>query len=145
MPGPTLPSRFMLLKEGNYMGGRQEFDEEKKVEQQQQDEGLDPKIWDCGSPLYDSYELVSITNVLDRHLMKFPNVIKRSTRSITHPSSYSSVFPVPVISMANHPPRKMSECSFMPSFKLWKMKTNNVGNVKVGILKICHRIVSWRK
>ncbi|KAJ0762439.1 hypothetical protein HanOQP8_Chr04g0161371 [Helianthus annuus] len=128
------------------MGGRQEFDE-KKVEEQHQHEGLDVKIWDCGSPLYDSYELVSIANVLDRHLMKFPNVINRSTttRSITHPTSYSSMFSVPVTPMATRRPRKMSECIFVPSFKLWKMKKNDASKVKVGILEVSQRIVSWRK
>ncbi|KAK7389841.1 hypothetical protein VNO78_25136 [Psophocarpus tetragonolobus] len=30
-------------------------------------------IWDCGSPLYDSYELVSLNHIIDRHLMAFPN------------------------------------------------------------------------
>ncbi|KAG7990556.1 hypothetical protein I3843_02G031200 [Carya illinoinensis] len=29
-------------------------------------------IWDCGSPLYDSYELVSVTHIIDRHLMSLP-------------------------------------------------------------------------
>ncbi|KAK4266963.1 hypothetical protein QN277_023818 [Acacia crassicarpa] len=29
-------------------------------------------IWDCGSPLYDSYELVSVTHVIERHWMIFP-------------------------------------------------------------------------
>ncbi|KAJ0582173.1 hypothetical protein HanHA300_Chr04g0149311 [Helianthus annuus] len=131
------------------MRGRQEFDEEKKVEEQHQHEGLDVKIWDCGSPLYDSYELVSIANVLDRHLMKFPYVINRSTttttRSITHPTSYSSMFSVPVTPMATRRPRKMSECIFVPSFKLWKMKKNDTSEVKVGVLKVSQRIVSWRK
>ncbi|KAJ0758784.1 hypothetical protein HanPSC8_Chr04g0176021 [Helianthus annuus] len=131
------------------MGGRQEFDEKKVEEQHQhQHEGLDVKIWDCGSPLYDSYELVSIANVLDRHLMKFPNVINRSTtatRSITHPTSYSSMFSVPVTPMATRRPRKMSKCIFVPSFKLWKMKKNDASEVKVGVLKVSQKIVSWRK
>lgn len=26
-------------------------------------------IWDCGSPLYDSYELVSLVNYIERHMM----------------------------------------------------------------------------
>ncbi|KAK8639672.1 hypothetical protein V6N13_138044 [Hibiscus sabdariffa] len=29
-------------------------------------------IWDCGSPLYDSYELVSLSHLIERHLMKLP-------------------------------------------------------------------------
>lgn len=28
--------------------------------------------WDCGSPLYDSYELVSLNHLIDRNLMVFP-------------------------------------------------------------------------
>jgi hypothetical protein len=31
-----------------------------------------PATWDCGSPLYDSFELVSLHHVLDRHLMILP-------------------------------------------------------------------------
>ncbi|KAK8958700.1 hypothetical protein KSP40_PGU003333 [Platanthera guangdongensis] len=29
-------------------------------------------VWDCGSPLYDSYELVSFCHVLDCHMMTLP-------------------------------------------------------------------------
>lgn len=30
-------------------------------------------IWDCGSPLYDSHELVSIVYTIERHVMLWPN------------------------------------------------------------------------
>ncbi|KAL5232590.1 hypothetical protein ABZP36_031366 [Zizania latifolia] len=30
------------------------------------------RAWDCGSPLYDSFELASVYGVLDRHLMALP-------------------------------------------------------------------------
>lgn len=29
-------------------------------------------VWDCGSPLYDSYELASLAHLIDRNLMAFP-------------------------------------------------------------------------
>lgn len=29
-------------------------------------------IWDCGSPLYDSYELVSLLNLIERNTMILP-------------------------------------------------------------------------
>nr|XP_010924829.1 uncharacterized protein LOC105047559 [Elaeis guineensis] len=29
-------------------------------------------IWDCGSPLYDSFELASLCHLLDRHQMTLP-------------------------------------------------------------------------
>ncbi|CAA0838216.1 Unknown protein [Striga hermonthica] len=31
-----------------------------------------PKVFDCGSPLYDSHELVSLANVIERHTMALP-------------------------------------------------------------------------
>ena len=31
-------------------------------------------VWDCGSPLYDSYELVSLSSIIERHLMKVPSL-----------------------------------------------------------------------
>ncbi|KAK8492121.1 hypothetical protein V6N13_032178 [Hibiscus sabdariffa] len=31
-------------------------------------------VWDCGSPLYDSYELVSLSHQIERHLMKLPSL-----------------------------------------------------------------------
>lgn len=34
--------------------------------------GRAAKVWDCGSPLYDSFELVSVSHVLDRNLMVLP-------------------------------------------------------------------------
>lgn len=40
-------------------------------------------IWDCGSPLYDSYELVSLDHIIDRHLMAFPSSHGSSKAIIT--------------------------------------------------------------
>ncbi|KAG8476480.1 hypothetical protein CXB51_033379 [Gossypium anomalum] len=33
---------------------------------------LDENLWDCGSPLYDSYELASISRILERHTIALP-------------------------------------------------------------------------
>lgn len=30
-------------------------------------------IWDCGSPLYDSYELASLCSLIDRHAVALPS------------------------------------------------------------------------
>ncbi|KAJ4780672.1 ATP-dependent DNA helicase mph1 [Rhynchospora pubera] len=35
-------------------------------------EALQVPVWDCGSHLYDSYELVSFSHFLDRHVMLLP-------------------------------------------------------------------------
>lgn len=29
-------------------------------------------LWDCGSPLYDSFEVVAIHYIIDKHLVKLP-------------------------------------------------------------------------
>lgn len=36
-------------------------------------EKKDDRVWDCGSPLYDAYELVSIANIIERHMMLLPS------------------------------------------------------------------------
>lgn len=41
--------------------GRKEEREEKAV-----------GVWDCGSPLYDSFELASMSHCLERHVMVLP-------------------------------------------------------------------------
>ncbi|KAL1313254.1 hypothetical protein HN51_039832 [Arachis hypogaea] len=37
-----------------------------------EEEGGGLPIWDCGSSLYDSYELVSLAYTIDRHMMLHP-------------------------------------------------------------------------
>ncbi|ONI07367.1 hypothetical protein PRUPE_5G115500 [Prunus persica] len=45
----------------------------KKEEKEEEEEAASAaKIWDCGSPLYDSYELASVGHILERHTMAFP-------------------------------------------------------------------------
>ncbi|WCJ22384.1 hypothetical protein M5689_004479 [Euphorbia peplus] len=39
-------------------------------------------VWDLGSPLYDSYELVTLSHIIDRHLMIFPFYTGRSRSSL---------------------------------------------------------------
>lgn len=36
--------------------------------------GANVIIWDCGSPLYDSYELVSLCYLIERHMMSLPSL-----------------------------------------------------------------------
>lgn len=36
-------------------------------------EKKDEQVWDCGSPLYDAYELVSLANIIERHMMMMPS------------------------------------------------------------------------
>jgi hypothetical protein len=43
-------------------------------EEEEEEEGLAMvfAVWDCGSPLYDSFELASLHHVLESHLMVLP-------------------------------------------------------------------------
>ncbi|XP_030540982.2 uncharacterized protein LOC115748596 [Rhodamnia argentea] len=43
-----------------------------RAEETEVEDGEALKVWDCGSPLYDAFELVSLTQVIERHLMTFP-------------------------------------------------------------------------
>ncbi|XP_062087078.1 uncharacterized protein LOC133793839 [Humulus lupulus] len=53
----------------------QEEDEEEEEEEDHKGENnkINLAIWDCGSPLYDSYELVSLSHLIERHLMILPS------------------------------------------------------------------------
>ncbi|XP_061349871.1 disease resistance-like protein DSC1 [Gastrolobium bilobum] len=41
---------------------------------EKEEEAKAKSMWDCGSPLYDSYELVSLDHLIDRHLMTLPSL-----------------------------------------------------------------------
>lgn len=45
-------------------------------------DGRDPKIWDCESTLYDSYELVSFVHIIERKLMPFSPLAPKSGLSL---------------------------------------------------------------
>ncbi|KAF3439893.1 hypothetical protein FNV43_RR18171 [Rhamnella rubrinervis] len=45
-------------------------------------------MWDCGSPLYDSCELASLSHLIERHLMTLPSLggSRRFITQFSHPS-----------------------------------------------------------
>ncbi|KAL2547633.1 uncharacterized protein Fot_09163 [Forsythia ovata] len=57
------------------------------MEKEEQEEAA-VSIWDCGSPLYDSYELVSFAHFIERHTMVLPSSVLlaqfESSTSKTH-------------------------------------------------------------
>ncbi|KAF4384604.1 hypothetical protein F8388_003911 [Cannabis sativa] len=64
---------------------RQEQKEEEEEENDDDQKGekkmmINMAIWDCGSPLYDSYELVSLSNLIERHLMILPSLAAGSSK-----------------------------------------------------------------
>lgn len=45
-----------------------------------------PIIWDCGSPLYDSFELASLSHLIERHMMTLPSSSSSSYSSMSYVS-----------------------------------------------------------
>ncbi|KAG8659062.1 hypothetical protein MANES_02G012350v8 [Manihot esculenta] len=62
------------------------MEEEKGKEQELQKAQGAAVIWDCGSPLYDSYEVASLFHIIDRHTMTLPFSPSGSNRFIFRPS-----------------------------------------------------------
>ena len=72
------------MKKTNMSGKDIEKDEQEalkgKVDEKEEEKAR--AMWDCGSPLYDSYELVSLDHHINRNLMVFP-FLHGSKRIIT--------------------------------------------------------------
>ncbi|KAK4415864.1 hypothetical protein Salat_2693800 [Sesamum alatum] len=103
------------------MGRIQESHDRKEVA-----DGEALKIWDCGSPLYDSYELVAVSNVIERHLMELPYLNAGSSRKMANERGISpSLMSLPVKPAANglasKNGRKLSVLSFLSGL-VWKRK-----------------------
>ncbi|GKU96707.1 hypothetical protein SLEP1_g9914 [Rubroshorea leprosula] len=48
--------------------------ENRAIGKEEEEEKAVSAIWDCGSPLYDSFELVSLSHLIERHLMVLPSL-----------------------------------------------------------------------
>lgn len=67
------------------MKGQKAFDNARRIKGEEEEEET-IKVWDCGSPLYDSYELASLSHVIDRHMMILPSLSPMSGSSRRAPS-----------------------------------------------------------
>jgi len=83
-------------------------------------------VWDCGSPLYDSFELASLCHQLDRHLMLLP-FTKGSGRIALRPRD--------------------GHGEFNGETTIWTGKEEEIDNKKskVGLRYIYRAIAFWRK
>lgn len=112
-------------------------------------------IWDCGSPLYDSHELVSLSHLIERHLMALPS-LGRSRRFISHFSHPSEVIinPSTTVDLGSTKVAKWSSMvaclSEFVGRKMWKKKVFGESKDKVKMLKFrplesCTKIGFGRK
>ena len=106
---------------------KQEAKESKEEGEGDGEEEVDNEsVWDCGSPLYDSFELASLCHQLDRHLMLLP-FTKGSGR------------------LAFRPTYELDE--FNGETIIWRGKKEEVDKKKskVGLRNIYRAIAFWRK
>lgn len=61
----------------------------RKVEEGEEEEDeKSMKVWDCGSPLYDAYELVAVSHLVERHIMILPYL--SGSRNLARTDEYLS-------------------------------------------------------
>ncbi|KAL0917792.1 hypothetical protein M5K25_012883 [Dendrobium thyrsiflorum] len=103
--------------------------EEKKEEEKLIEDGEFSlfSIWDCGSPLYDSFELSSLYHIIDRHMMKLPFLLSRSS--------------------PEREGRVEMEVADVVALRRLKMKKEKrcKGRRAVGLRAIFSAIISWKK
>ncbi|KAL2233813.1 uncharacterized protein LOC105174412 [Sesamum indicum] len=109
-------------------------------------------VWDCGSPLYDSYELVAVSHVVERHLMVLP-YLSGSRNAATNELSHSDDQKPARDGEATTATSSAGKSSVL-SFLRWnKRKLDGESKVqkakrqkKTGISRIFQcRISSWKK
>ncbi|XP_057780028.1 uncharacterized protein LOC130998632 [Salvia miltiorrhiza] len=96
------------------------------------------KIWDCGSPLYDAYELVAVSHVVERNCMILPYL--SGSRNDDVADSCSSEKAVETTS------ERPSVMGFFCR-NVWKRKRDGERDHKVKRHKISgiSKIFAWRK
>ncbi|KAL2468801.1 uncharacterized protein Fot_50377 [Forsythia ovata] len=81
------------------------------------------KLWDCGSPLYDSHEVASISHVIERHFMVFPYL--NGSRNVKESSLISSIQSESINAASSRKVRGFSVVKFLKDLlegNLWKRK-----------------------
>ncbi|CAK9165804.1 unnamed protein product [Ilex paraguariensis] len=119
---------------------------EESHERKDEEEEETMKIWDCGSPLYDSYELVSLTHHIEKHFMTIPSL--GGSRHLTSQFSQASM----VVPSSSKKVTGSSVVAFLADFvekNVWKRRDgerkDKPKKLKTGVYKIYNRIGSWRK
>ncbi|OMO64329.1 hypothetical protein CCACVL1_21849 [Corchorus capsularis] len=103
-----------------------------ETNEKQDEEATAFAIWDCGSPLYDSYELASLSHLIERHLMKLPPSLggsKRLTARFSHhPFDVTPATATISVSTSKTRAKESSSSSLISSFgeflgsKFWKRR-----------------------
>lgn len=99
------------------------------------DEEEERRIWDCGSPLYDSFEVATVGHLIDRHAlalvspggsMRFPATVSKVSLSGQRSSSEKMIMGSGV-----------GAVSKLLRMKLWKRKGKKSRRAKGGFYGLC--------
>ncbi|CAI9781523.1 unnamed protein product [Fraxinus pennsylvanica] len=100
------------------------------------EEPEESKIWDCGSPCYDSYELVSMSHLIERHFMILPYDLRGSSKASSNEIEESTI-KYYLSELVERRARKRKRKMDAESKKKKERKT--------GIPRICNWICLWAK
>ncbi|EEF28473.1 conserved hypothetical protein [Ricinus communis] len=109
---------------------------EESQENEDNNDDKDLAVWDLGSPLYDSYEVVSLSHLIERHLMTLPSLGSRKLSKKIFPPPFSdNVVPatLPASSAEKDTLDRPSLAKTLREFirvKLWRKRKNGVGDTK---------------
>ncbi|CAI0402987.1 unnamed protein product [Linum tenue] len=65
--------KLMKATKKSQKSGSNKFQENVRRKETGKEEPSAAELWDLGSPLYDSHEVVSVIHLIDRHLMALPS------------------------------------------------------------------------
>lgn len=116
----------------------------KKREEEEEEVNI---IWDCGSPLYDSYEIASLGHLLERHMMALP-FSGSSSRFTIPPTTSSSNKCYTIKKEGLH--EVGSHTKIVGIIKLWKRKMSaqrkeNPKKLRIGFQGICRSVGLCKK
>lgn len=113
-------------------------------EEEGREDGEANGLWDCGSPLYDSFELASLYHLLDRKLMELPSPAEPSSSrgevgASGDDKGQSKVVVLGGLVGANMRMRKKRKVDG------GLIKGSKVKKLKTGLHTFCSSLAFWRK
>lgn len=120
------------MKTSNMSGKEVEQDEQEAMKGNfdEKEEEKAMAMWDCGSPLYDSYELVSLDHHINMNLMSFPSHLGSKLKNTRLVHNYEDVIHMKGKNVGSL--EKTKEFIWVTSFKKFLLKIMKRRIVKKG-------------
>ncbi|KAG9448400.1 hypothetical protein H6P81_014528 [Aristolochia fimbriata] len=126
---------------------KEEEDEEKE------EEAARVSVWDCGSPLYDSFELVSVSHILDRNsmILPFSRGSRRWSTGKTAESSEEDVCAISRMGGSGGKGRGLFKLALLniglakPNKRKFRVSEESRKRMKATLHGFCASLTFWRK